>query len=441
MIPGIKGSFSTGQSIDKKKTTINFGFKAQSDHHARRVMLQSFADWLDNPAESRDGNFRVFIVAEAPENDDPDERYIKGNLYLYPKKLEPESEEDRYDLPWFKIIHEARSCEESYRRGEIAWDVTRHKLNQYYLELQSVLNEGGKQSISKHFYNIEFKVNARGLTKLKLVFPENIPPEKEYPVVRQAFYYIKYSLHSHKHHHSQEDSLTTIVRIQNGEIEKQHGLKMVGQLKRELTAIKRTFSNGGTSVFGDEQGIIAYMRSLVESLRFEQVLEHDLYTREMAYLNSLSDSFQAQSNKREKRIKSENDVKTQYRVYIAIIISLLSLLWLSAFREYFDYTGLTKIRNTLNLSEMILVILTILICFSVLYLHQVNKAIQRKLDSDGLQEWLNNNYQKDQISFNKLQLKKVGKILLNSCLGFCVVLLVDFITNERSLLKAIINSF
>lgn len=69
MKPGISGGFTNKDIKDNKTNHINFGYLAQKDHHARRVMLQSKVDWQYRLSDKEyDGSFRVFVIAEASES-------------------------------------------------------------------------------------------------------------------------------------------------------------------------------------------------------------------------------------------------------------------------------------------------------------------------------------------------------------------------------------
>src|SRR5690606_42004105 len=114
---------------------------------------------------------------------------------------------------------------------------------------------------------------------------------EKYQSTRQAYYYIEYSLHSHKHHQAEQDSLTPIVPYDpSTDGKRDAALKMLCQLKRELTHIKRTLTQEQGLYSDDALGILSYMGSLLTTLNTRKLIEGDLNQREGRYIDSLRSS-------------------------------------------------------------------------------------------------------------------------------------------------------
>lgn len=419
MTPGIFGSFTNSTVADKKRTTINYGYKYQDDHHARRIILQSKVDWKDTKNALSDGEFRVILTAEANESNNLDNRSIKGSVYIYPRNSEPSKVDDKIDLPWFNLIHPADKTLTAYREQEQStktaesWQKVQEQLNKAFESLeQAFINE---HPIKEHYYKINFTVNSRGITSL---LSDNCQDKTtEYIILRQAFYYIKYSLHSHKHHHAEEDSLTTIIQKNTSDTEKDEvGLRLIGQLKRELTSIKRTYSSGGSKVFCDEQGIIAYMNSFYTSLHKDQYLSDELYKREIIYLESMKSSFNVQTNKQNQKDHKTVEIKNTYRTVLALTLSGISILWLTVLQHFTLFSENTVNSTPLEFIESIIVFITIFVCLIFTYVTQVNRTIENTLDTEGLRTWVEQYYVtqdddfKKQYRYKKLQAISIALI-------------------------------
>lgn len=439
MVPGIQGSFTTNELSDLKTSKINFGFLKQQNHHARRIVLQSKVDWRDTKNENHDGHFRVILLAEAVESEDLDNRILKGEIFIYPLSLEPQlTPSGKIELPWFDNIHAMSKALEEYKNNssDLPWEDIRSSLNELYNNTLATLSDNGRTYVRSNFFHVSFTVDPHGFTKL--CFIENKSNEfsqhQKYVLLRQAFYYIKYSLHSHKHHYAKEDSLTTIIPIEapGSAPSKIEALKMLGQLKRELTNIKRTYSNGGNKVYGEEQGIIAYMSSLCASLRSKDYLDEDSFKRELLYLSSLSKSFSVQVEKREKKEKCIEDIKSVYRVYVAWGLSLISIIWLTSFRGFFEYPNNLKITVKFSILEHAVILITILICAYFTYRYRVNRKIRNTIDEKGFISWVEKNYAVTDDSFRKNYIKRLVKFTTTFVISFSSIFILEKIISQLS---------
>lgn len=432
MIPGIVGSFTNNTLKDPKITSINYGSLYRDNHHARRIILQSKVDWKDNKKPDFNGHFRVILIAEANESENLDERKLTGSIYIYPLGLEPPLNNGRSNLPWFESIHSANDSLTEYKKNKLEdWDKIRLQLNSDYDSLSIALNNHDDNPIKEHFYKVNFDVNNTGLTKLTLDFPdiENINQTEKYLVIRQAFYYIKYSLHSHKHHFKQEDSLTTVVPLETDDaLKDQTGLKLLGQLKRELTSIKRTYSNGGNRTFCDEQGIIAYMSSFCVSLNSGGYLSEKLYNREVEYLKAIKTSFCVQTDKQDKRDNRIEEIKSSYRVYVTLGLSLISVIWFTVIKNFIHYDNAHLITNTYDLLDYALIVAAIIIATVYVYRKQVSYKIKNTLDTEGLISWIEIYYNLQDAAFKKVLIKKrlkaAGIFLASAILTFIATSIV-----------------
>lgn len=274
MKPGISGGFTNKDIKDNKTNHINFGYLAQKDHHARRVMLQSKVDWQDRLSDKEyDGSFRVFVIAEASESACMDNRELHGSVYIYPTSEQEGSKAQNREKPWFQTIHEAQEIYDRSNGNVDGWGESRSQLNRCYERLKEELEAMG-------FWRVDFKAASGGLVYLSTPTEQHRPlsDNEKYLITRQAYYYIKYSLHSHKHHQAEQDSLTTIVPYDpSTDGKRDAALKMLCQLKRELTHIKRTLTQEQGLYSDDALGILSYMGSLLTTLHTRKLIDGDLY--------------------------------------------------------------------------------------------------------------------------------------------------------------------
>lgn len=438
MAPNISGSFSSKKEKDSKVTNVNFGYIDQQNHHARRIMMQSFADWLDNPAEGRDGSFRIFLLAEATENKDLDLRALNGKLFIYPKCYEERYNKkngtSNYDWDWFKYIHDASKAlsiykseciKSKYENYSPQWSEFRNTLNGLYNDLFESLNNN--KYIPEHFYEVAFSISPRGFIRLKLESSTNFSKETYYTIVRQSFYYIKYSLHQHKHHHTEEDALTTIIPMDHGAIRHEQGLKMIGQLKRELVTIKRTYAEGGSAVYDDEQGIIAYIGSLITSLRHEEIISNAIFEREKEYISSISDSFKAQSTRRNKNDSEELKIRSEYRFHItlfvssmALTVSLLSLFGNYILKYYVSFGKLEESQKfflTWDLKKLSIIIIACGTAISLAYYRAIERNITRRILSKSF-KWVKHSVEMNTWEYIK---KELATRFLETIVAFKVI--------------------
>ncbi len=442
IFPVINGSFTNEELVDNKVTCVTYGYLKQNNHHARRILMQnnhharrilmqSKVDWKDSINNDLDGKFRVIVCAEANDNDNLNHRELTGKVYIYPLDSEPKTLDGKIDLPWFDTLHAAKNSLELYKSLQpwekaTEWDKTREDLNQKYSEINNQLRS--KQHLNEHFYEVSFTVNARGFTKLVLNSSgkdHETDKNDSYVVPRQAYYYLKYALHSHKHHYSKEDSLTTIIPYCDSFQETDViGLKLLGQLKRELTNLKRTNAATGQTSPGDDKGILAYMNSLCVSAQVDnKYLTQETFKAECEYINSLKDSCTVQADKGKSREAHEQQIKSNYRVILGMLFSIIGLFAL-LLRNYVSVADSQKFATNANLFSSSVVFLTI-ISFSIwLYKAAVVRKIDRTFESKNLKTWIEINVATDEANYKKAKLRKYINGLKAALKVACTVAIV-----------------
>lgn len=368
--PGISGKF-TGVGKDPKTSCVNFSPNGQADSHIRNIAIQSWVDWKDTH-KNADGRSRVCLIASVKPSEDLDARKLTGSLIIYPKVYEERGKKHKARL--LDTIHALDFAIMSWSmRDATKWDraklffslLARKYIKKHYKkhltlkkyenweDAQSIFNRLWQSTVNSipepggsrlpensvlrsdaepgqypNIYRVDFEVEPNGITRVNFNDlkthrngPVYITDEDRFVICRQAFYYIKYSLHTHKHHGHQQDAMTTIV--QNN---KNAGLRLLGQIKRELTGIKRLQRYKMQRHHSAESlGIIAYANSLCVSLRQSNLLNSLIYEREMERLKALKSSFESQLDSLAEKHKLREILKSDKRFFTSLILAGLSL--------------------------------------------------------------------------------------------------------------------
>jgi uncharacterized membrane protein YidH (DUF202 family) len=312
---GIQGGFTNSNSKDINAINANFSCVQNSDSHARRIVLQSKVDWRDSDKFEKDsGEFRVIVTAEVNESNSMDDRFLSGNLLIYPLSAEPKDVSARHKMNIHSLCHSIKSNEA--------------KRHENFNHLNNITS--GKEPVDnlKHFScSIGFKVEPNGITTLRYN-PNNpaLGKDSKYLIARQTFYYLKYAIHTHKHHTAKQDSLTTITPIYDDteEGKTDAGLRLVCQLKRELTFIQRIQNTDGREhPTNNAAGIISYTQSLIQSLKQSLIINPAIADREQERFKHIRASFAAQNCKMDNQLSNSELIKSKAKVWLGFILASL----------------------------------------------------------------------------------------------------------------------
>ncbi|MGO3346271.1 MAG: hypothetical protein ACTIM4_13505 [Marinomonas sp.] len=418
--PTLGGSFTRNKEKDNNKININYSHQYRNNlHHSKRFMMQSKVDWKDTDESRLDGTFRVFLVAESKHSDLLDARDLCGDIFLYQaSKIESEVLDERKKLPQFELIHEAKDIFEKYKKNktDLNWEDTVKKLDDIYYSLKSNLES------DESIYKVSFESTANGLTLLTLNSKQELTEESSYTIIRQAFYYLKYSLHDHKHHDSQQDSLTTIIEYKDDATGKKNAaLKMIGQLKRELTTIKRSYSSGEKSQTTDAQGVISYLNSLIETCFYEDFLDKKTYQREKEYLKSVSSSFTAQTKKIESISSIEEKIKSRNRVVFGWTLSLIGMFFLFSSRNYLkENEKLKTIVFNFDFTEFFFIFFSFSIALYLSYKVFTEFEINVTQKNEGFYKLVSDYYKISKSNFYKKIMKEYFYLIILSLLNLLI---------------------
>ncbi|WP_062059990.1 hypothetical protein [Cellvibrio sp. OA-2007] len=337
---GISGPFSVGKSQDREYISVNQSTKKERDSHERKIFLQSKVDWRDSETfNPEDGLFRVLVTAEVTPSHSMDMRALSGHISIYPIAAEPSSYAERMDMNIHRLSHELRDIATERDRINLRlgqnennrFDVLTNDINDCFSKLEKIVSSETaieKLDDSYFFSSFEFRIEANGIVWIKSV-KDNIRKDIRYIIARQAYYFLKYSLHIHKHHQTKQDALTTIVALSddNNDGRSEAGLRLVCQLKRELTSLNRIKSNRAHRYkdqffLNDTCGIIAYGKALIRSLRNGQIFSEEIADRELERFDDLKSSSDALNFKMDKMHGITELVSAKSKVLVGLCMGL-----------------------------------------------------------------------------------------------------------------------
>lgn len=335
---------------DKNKHSINYSAELVDNDYVCRIVLQSWVNWRDRKIHGY-GEFRVIVVAEVNKSDNLDEREMQGHICIFPRYYTDKNHTSSTDIQlsaskqFMNIIGEMGVIEkEAQTNNPDTVELHVSRLNDKWEELHQRMKGGlplGDSLGLENVFLIRFKISHSGLTFLKYIpSPVNEAiktrsPQQQYLITRQAFYYLKYSLHKHKHHHYEADALTTTIKFDKNN-KQNTGLKLLDQLKKELIRIKRIQNFGVTleNQNNEALGIIAYARALLVTIHSAGFLPQGIEEREQEYLKSIEQSFHAQNNSQQLKNKRSEYAEHSSRQIITFWLAYVSLTMLIVVNLY-----------------------------------------------------------------------------------------------------------
>jgi len=335
---GLEGDASKSRSKDKNKVDINFSTVGSYEDNPRRILLSSLVDWRDK--RIGDGKYQVILLAQSNGSADSDEHYLTGTICILPKAYE-EKHPDAYKFFFNDILSASRYWEKIKNKNWNSlnpnlWAQAQQELNLFWGSINSKISSYSVPTgTAKEIFFIKFFVDHTGITYLNYVpseidISDSITKLSAFTIVRQAFYYIKYSIHQHKHHTQESDALTTIIERDTLD-PILDGKRLIGQLKRELVRTKRAQTKSyKKNEDNNPLGIIGYMHSLIRSCVVKGLLDDENRIREQEWLAGVKDSFIAQHNSIDFRRVYKEQVGQWARQWTALFLAgfaFIIIMW------------------------------------------------------------------------------------------------------------------
>ncbi len=263
---------SCGLSSEAGEVNINTKLGRPYDENRERVVfLHSQYNWKDRVDDTFDGKFHVFLTATST-----DDNFLEGKVYIARSKFAEQA--------WAHIDKQIDTLKKAHSEHCNSPGGVKETEKQATLVKKEwlIANNQLRNSNESLFYQVAFKLEGDGLTHLSCT--SKASDHDMWLLCRQAFYYIKYATHQHKHHPDSIDSLTTVHPISD---DNEHIRNILSDLKNGIIEIKRDQVTRGF-VFGHQaDGVATYTKSLLTSLKQKQLISTEDYEKENIYFSNV----------------------------------------------------------------------------------------------------------------------------------------------------------
>lgn len=344
---------SPALAIDSKKLPRNdrsdLGLFKQYTKNERRVLVSSVFDWKDRKDKAADGVFRIVLMADVVNHNR--DNVLKGRIYIYPHEFSGRSGNKEASefissfVDKFSHLEALNGNLEHFNLDRIYLEEDESESYDCRKDADELLDSMSSymENLSKEHdecYCVEFLTKKNGLTFISFEsFGKKYDRTSIEVVSRQAFYYLKYSLHTHKHHPHQEDSITTIHSLDISE-KSLVAAEMLDELQKCVVDIK-VFLHENRASNHQIEGIVSYCKALVDILYRESVIHKDERERRIFVLENYLGSARAISLKytSDEKLKtgikkSFSDMTSSFKQGFGILLALVSLLTISYFNIY-----------------------------------------------------------------------------------------------------------
>ena len=268
----------------------------------RYVCLTSCYNWKDG--EKGDGNFRVVVIGRATNNSK-----MEGTVYILPKKIGVRIND------WKQIIAKIKTLKKEIKKAQ------RDGVDLRIKERHSEISNDLDKFENTEYYKIDYEIDRSGFATFDYHGVDK-GHLHEFTLVRQSFYYLKYSIHVHQHHNEGEDSLTTIHIVPDNK--ENIGEQLLDDLKESMVAMKREQSATAYHRLFDNKGVNCYAKSLVESCKHAGYINQKDYDFQMNYLNNIYGSMETTAEKTERNINLGLSASNSARSTILLLFAIIA---------------------------------------------------------------------------------------------------------------------
>lgn len=301
-VPCLSGSlrFELIQSgLGENKSNVKISEKENS------FIIYSSVDWKDRKCSEVDGLFSVIAFMSV----DAEGQYASGSVFIAPQEF--------FGELWLSRIFFIKDSIESSAILKCEGD---KKLLLYDPFLRDI-----REHRHEELYKINYKICKKGFCGLQFARESKEEKERDISVAcRQAFYFLKYALHQHKHHPHNDDSLSIVFPYQEA---RRKPSILYENLTNQIVRLKRHYD---TISYVDKKhtGFVAYTFSLLESLRSYGLVTIDYYKEQVSYLTNIERSISSMDGDREdKRLLKNNAVSAALQKG-SVFISLMTLYFI-----------------------------------------------------------------------------------------------------------------
>lgn len=315
----------------------------------RNILITSIVNWQDDEIPREDGLFRVILYGDTAL----DNNTFSGQCIILPLLIEKDNFQisiNKQEFAWTRVLTEIDILCTKYRKYlishgsttlkvtidsknasdaeihlKILFDAVRSKLDNCIAATAIQSNNDTWKNI---FRVIDFRVERDGFTFLtnrhlnKTNTNDIDQNQEDLHLCRQVFYYLRESLHKHQHHDINNDSLTSIHRapVYQPEICE----KIIDELKRGLTDIRRSMEEFNLMDLQNAEGIISYARSFLTSCKIRNYVGERAYQIHDEYLKNLACSFNTLSKDWAHKNQKLNSHEDRIRSLILLVLAIFS---------------------------------------------------------------------------------------------------------------------
>lgn len=300
----------------KKAQSVNIKMYPQNiadDDFIRALAVTSTVNWRDRTDKSYDGKYKVMAVGKTDSYHE--HSFFKLKVAILPAQYERshfDKERALFDSFYACHLDDRKDQQDQPLAARIASRRTAQAFRalQQALAINTSVIENDAKELCDNYFLVEALLHPNGLIACRYIDdPTRDTVQKQanlsaykttkHTIIRQAFYYLKYVFHQHKHHPQDDDSVCTIfpkpaARGPNsqGHNIKQIGPTLVGNLIQVLTQYRRhtdRFSNHDLH----HKGLLGYARSLAKSCMRVGFYNEAAYQHQLCRLDCVEQSFTA----------------------------------------------------------------------------------------------------------------------------------------------------
>lgn len=285
-------------AIKRKGNSINH----VDEDRCRYIILSALINWRDNKERNEcKEKFRVIVQGLSR----PNSQTFVGNIYIYVADLEVNGNKFFNAQNDISILNMNILNKEDYLKIS-------EKVRTGYDKIQETLTGITHQQ----FYKCSFILDKYGFVEL---FAKGEEGESSKIIFRQAFYFLKASLHKHQHHPARDDSLTTVHKSNDPDL----GIKMINDIKKSLVDIKRNFKIDDCHRLTGAEGIANYGKSLILSCFVTNKIDQKQYDEQICYMDFVIGSLRCIAD----NIKFKTAKKAhQHRVFRSIVLVIFAVM-------------------------------------------------------------------------------------------------------------------
>ncbi|EJO2020449.1 hypothetical protein RQY88_002204 [Vibrio vulnificus] len=284
-----------------------------AEYRCRYNAISSVYNWKDREDKNNDysGEFRFLTILKTLPNGD-----AIGNAYLWSTE-----EEKKCDLLKKQVLDPLRELEVKVSHYQKALTVDQYnpseKLDSSIVDAEIIntidsIGELNKTKLKNKILVIKFHISSNGLTLLECEKRAGVDDSdnqelrskalhSRFIAAKQAFIYLKYTLHTHKHHPAQEDRLTSVHFIDSTNL-KNVAFRLIEDLRRSAIEIKVTAIGNEPSAEHLLHGFISYTKSLIIALEEKSLIDEKIASTKKLFFENMLGSWESiiQKNKEAK---------------------------------------------------------------------------------------------------------------------------------------------